>query len=427
MTPGISPKAPNAPPAAKPTDVPCAGQSFTPDTRVLLADGTNQPISQLGVGDLVWSTDPVSGQSGPQTVQAVLVNHDTDLLDLTITNAAGASSVINTTNAHPFYSPSRAHNTVSALAATTTPTQAYGPGWTDAQDLRPGDALYTPNGAVAQVKSTTPVAGDADMWDLTIETTHTFYISTEAGPVLVHNCPVGPDLPVPAGTKPPKATGEDIAPKTKDEITADRVAKSPDGNLRCENPHCAQRVFRQEGKTVRGDKIPPNRAQFDHKDTPKSQGGTGGENGEDTQILCARCNGPAGKSDKSPEEWAAVQEDVGRDSRRIIQEYVRQHGEPPDGVIHSPNLRPQAAARNDQAQDATKASATEQRDTAASRARDSNDAKSGDKASTTGKSRDSGKKKDGEKKADKKKDKKKKKKDKKKKNKKSKKHHNKPK
>ncbi|WP_268811525.1 polymorphic toxin-type HINT domain-containing protein [Mycolicibacterium houstonense] len=204
VTPGVSPKAPNAPPAAKPTEVPCAGQSFTPDTLVLLADGTNRPISQLRVGDQVWSTDPASGRSGPQTVQAVLVNHDTDLLDLTITNNAGASSVINTTSGHPFYSPNRADSATTALAASTTPANAYGPGWIDAKDLRPGDALYPPNGAAAQVKSTSPVAGDADMWDLTIESTHTFYITTPAVSVLVHNCPMPAPKATPPAPKQPK-------------------------------------------------------------------------------------------------------------------------------------------------------------------------------------------------------------------------------
>ncbi|MGV9797539.1 polymorphic toxin-type HINT domain-containing protein [Mycobacterium sp. NPDC003449] len=423
VTPGVSPKAPNAPPAARPAEVPCAGQSFTPDTLVLLADGTNRPISQLRVGDRVWSTDPVSGQSGPQTVQAVLVNHDTDLLDLTITNDAGDSAVINTTSGHPFYSPTRADSTTTVLAASTTPTNAYGPGWIDAKDLRHGDALYTPNGAAAQVKSAAPVAGDADMWDLTIETTHTFYITTPTASVLVHNCPAGPDLPVPDAAKPKPATdGKDITPKVKDQVTADRVSKSPDGNLRCENPDCGQRVFRQEGKTIRGDKIPPDRAQFDHKDAPKSRGGTGGENGEDVQILCARCNGPAGKGDKTPEEWAAVQKYVGQDSRRIIREHVRVHGEPPDGVIRSPNLRPQAAMRNDQAQASTQATASQHRDTAVGRAREANNATSQSDTPSATKSKGGGKRNDDKKNSDKKKkDKKKKKK------KKSKKHHKKPK
>lgn len=203
--PGLSPKAPNAPPAgARTAEIPCAGQSFSPETLVLLADGTSRPIAEVDIGDLVWSTDPATGRSGPQTVQAVLVNHDTDLLDLTIANAAGGSSVINTTERHPFYSPSRAQNPVRSLAAAATPSQANGPGWTDAADLRSGDGLYTPNGDAAQVKSATPVDGDAHMWDLTIENTHTFYIATSTAPVLVHNCPMPADYgpkSLPACTK----------------------------------------------------------------------------------------------------------------------------------------------------------------------------------------------------------------------------------
>ncbi|MDV3126049.1 HNH endonuclease [Mycobacterium sp. 21AC1] len=219
----------------------------------------------------------------------------------------------------------------------------------------------------------------------------------------------GPALPVPDVK--PKPTGKTISPPVKDKVTADRVSKSPDGNLRCENPHCAQRVYRQEGRTRTGDKIPPNRAQFDHKDTPKSRGGTGGENGEDTQILCRRCNGPAGKGDKRPDEWAAAQEDIGRDSRRIIQRHIREHGEPPDGVIHSPNLRPQAAVRNGQARATTQATAAQHRDTAVSTARGTNNASAQSNASSTAstKSQDGGKKNDKKKpsKKKKKKDKKK--------------------
>ncbi|PEG58792.1 hypothetical protein CQY21_20805 [Mycolicibacterium boenickei] len=203
--PGLSPKAPNAPPTAgKTPEIPCAGQSFSPNTFVLLADGTSRPIAEVSIGDLVWSTDPATGRSGPQTVQAVLVNHDTDLLDLTITNTAGESALVHTTERHPFYSPSRAQNPVRGLSAVTTPSQANGPGWTDAADLRSGDGLYTPNGDAAEVKSVTPVDGDAHMWDLTIENTHTFYVTTTAAPVLVHNCPMPADYgpkSLPACTK----------------------------------------------------------------------------------------------------------------------------------------------------------------------------------------------------------------------------------
>ncbi|GAB5896115.1 hypothetical protein OKHIL_19220 [Mycolicibacterium mageritense] len=134
------------------------------------------------------------------------------------------------------------------------------------------------------------------------------------------------------------------------------------------------------------------------------------------------CNGPAGKGDKTPEEWAAAQEEVGRRSRERIQEHIRVHGEPPDGVIRTPNLRPQAAARNGQAQSTTQASAAQRRDTAIGQAREANNAPSqGNTGSAGTKSKDGGKKKSEKKKSGKKKDKTKKK------NKKSKQNHKKPK
>ncbi|MEO9238631.1 MAG: hypothetical protein ABI418_11125, partial [Jatrophihabitantaceae bacterium] len=43
----------------------------------------------------------------------------------------------------------------------------------------------------ATVASTTTIPGAADMWDLTITTTHNFYIATTTANILVHNCPVG--------------------------------------------------------------------------------------------------------------------------------------------------------------------------------------------------------------------------------------------
>ncbi|WP_263987894.1 polymorphic toxin-type HINT domain-containing protein, partial [Mycolicibacterium fluoranthenivorans] len=209
--PGVgTPKAPNAPPAVKAPEapatplgerVPCAGQSFSPDTLVLLADGSKRPIAALQVGDRVWSTDPDTGRTSGQTVAAVLVNHDTDLLDLTLTNPADVTSVVHTTAKHPFYSPVRAQaqttgSTITGLANTTTQAPADTAGWVDATDLRPGDQLATPfYDSVVHVAGHTQVAGTADMWDLTIETTHTFYIATPTANVLVHNCPTPPATP----------------------------------------------------------------------------------------------------------------------------------------------------------------------------------------------------------------------------------------
>lgn len=208
--PGVeTPKAPNAPPvsvkASEPPSTPlserapCAGQSFSPDTLVLLADGTKRPIAELKAGDRVWSTDPETGRTSGQLVQAVLVDHDTDLLDLTITNPADVASVVHTTAKHPFYRTARAQassSEVSELAATTGTVNHSGADWVDAKELRSGDRLATPFwDSVAHVAASAPVSGTADMWDLTVENTHTFYIATLTAAVLVHNCPAAAEPP----------------------------------------------------------------------------------------------------------------------------------------------------------------------------------------------------------------------------------------
>jgi hypothetical protein len=168
---------------------------------VLLADGSKRPIAALTVGDRVWSADPNTGHTSAQPVQAVQVDHDTDLLDLTITNPFDVTSTIHTTAKHPFYSPLRAlpqttGDAVTELANTTTPTPVDTQGWVNAADLHPGDQLATPfPDGTAHVASHTQVPGTADMWDLTIATTHTFYITTPTAAVLVHNCPFTPGAP----------------------------------------------------------------------------------------------------------------------------------------------------------------------------------------------------------------------------------------
>ncbi|MDX1870586.1 polymorphic toxin-type HINT domain-containing protein [Mycolicibacterium sp. 120266] len=301
--PGVqTPKVPNAPPAVKtpepPTTpltqrVPCAGQSFSPDTLVLLADGTKRPIAALQVGDRVWSTDPDTGQTSGQPVQAVLVNHDTDLLDLTITNPADVTSLVHTTAKHPFYSPTHtqtrpADSAVTGLANTTGTATAPGAGWVDAQDLHPGDQLATPfYDSVAHVANHTPVAGTADMWDLTITTTHTFYISTPTANVLVHNCPMS----APKGAEGPAPTvrpgniplSERVPPAspTQRALAGQRNAARNDDNA----VHCLYCDKVTEGQT-------------EHI-VPRAKGGTNADVNLDR--ACASCN--LSKRDQPVMDW----------------------------------------------------------------------------------------------------------------------------
>jgi hypothetical protein len=147
----------------------CGGGSFTPNTQVVMADGTTKPLDQIQVGDRVEATDPQTGAKSAQTVTAVWINHDTDLMDVTVKTATG-TSVVHATQHHLFWDQNR--NT-----------------WTEADQLTSGDQLHTDNGQAATVTSTVIVPGAADMWDLTVQTTHDFYVvTTNTTAVLVHNC-----------------------------------------------------------------------------------------------------------------------------------------------------------------------------------------------------------------------------------------------
>ncbi|HYA44312.1 MAG TPA: polymorphic toxin-type HINT domain-containing protein, partial [Acidimicrobiales bacterium] len=164
--------------------IPCAGQSFSAGSRVVLAGGGTLAISQLRPGAQVLATNPQTGKTQPETVQAVMVNHDTDLMNVVVDTPQGQAT-IDSTDHHLFWDLT---------------TQA----WTDADQLRSGDQLWTPDGQLATVVRTVTIPGAEDMWDLTVANDHDFYVVTVATAVLVHNCPLpsGPPTVGAAGEGP---------------------------------------------------------------------------------------------------------------------------------------------------------------------------------------------------------------------------------
>lgn len=152
------------------------GLSFTASTKVLLASGAAIAISQLKPGDKVLATNTRTGKTQPETVAAVLINHDTDLYNLTI-RAGTRTAVIHTTSSHPFWVPAAG---------------GHGGRRVKAGALRYGTHLRTSAGGTATVLGgQTPKLATGWMWDLTIPGDHDFYIDTVAAPVLVHNCGSG--------------------------------------------------------------------------------------------------------------------------------------------------------------------------------------------------------------------------------------------
>ncbi|WP_224351705.1 RHS repeat-associated core domain-containing protein [Streptomyces olivaceus] len=148
--------------------------SFTPDTRVLMADGTTRAIKDVDIGDEVMATDPETGKRTVQTVTAEIKGKGTKHLVRVTVDTDGYTGTktdsVTATDGHPFWIP--------ALHA-----------WLDAADLRPGQWLKTSAGTYVQVTAVTHwTAPSATVHNLTVSNAHTYYVLAGATPVLVHNC-----------------------------------------------------------------------------------------------------------------------------------------------------------------------------------------------------------------------------------------------
>ena len=142
------------------------GRSFAPGTKVLMADGSHRPIKDVKPGDEVTATDPRTGETIKQKIVAVHINHDLALTDLTVRTPGAGIAVVHTSQNHPFWDVSRQI-------------------WVNAGDLD-NTELRSIDGSVDVMKVDNFI-GAEDMYDLTIATTHTYYVIVGETPVLVHN------------------------------------------------------------------------------------------------------------------------------------------------------------------------------------------------------------------------------------------------
>ncbi|MFF3920173.1 LamG-like jellyroll fold domain-containing protein [Streptomyces sp. NPDC001852] len=144
--------------------------SFAPSTPVLMANGKTKPIGKIKTGDNVEAGNPDTGKhQGTRTVQHVWINHDHDLLDLTIRTKGGHTATLHTTANHPFWDD-------------TTHS------WVPAGKLHAGDALSTATNGHAYVAAIRHTPGAANRWNLTVQQLHTYYVVAAGNiPILVHN------------------------------------------------------------------------------------------------------------------------------------------------------------------------------------------------------------------------------------------------
>jgi hypothetical protein len=145
--------------------------SFAGMTPVLMADGTMRPIEDVKVGDKVRNAEPDSSRTEIHTVTALhITDTDRDFVDVTISTSGGPEKI--TSTAHHLW-----------WDVTTR-------SWTDATKLAPGDLLDTPGDGRATIESLNRYTSSFRTYNLTIDTTHTYYVLAGAVSVLVHNCGV---------------------------------------------------------------------------------------------------------------------------------------------------------------------------------------------------------------------------------------------
>ncbi|MFJ9362162.1 ricin-type beta-trefoil lectin domain protein [Streptomyces mirabilis] len=176
--------------------------SFTPSTQVLLAHGKTKAIAAIKPGDKVEAGDPKTGKhKGTRTVQHIWINHDHDLLDLTVRTKSGHTATLHTTANHPFWDD-------------TTHT------WVPAGKLKPGHALNTATNGHVYVAVTHPTPGTANRWNLTVQQLHTYYVVAGGIPILVHNTNVACET----------SPGRQVAYGSTDLNQEALVARALDGN-----------------------------------------------------------------------------------------------------------------------------------------------------------------------------------------------------
>jgi RHS repeat-associated protein len=173
----------------------CAVNSFTPDTRVVLASGRTKAIDEVSLGDEVLAEDPTTGERQARPVEAVIRGDgEKQLVQITVAapDDPGAGKSVVATEGHPIW--------------------VEGPGeWREAGKIAVGDLLRTGAGTFVQVTAVRHFAQKQVVYNLTVSGLHTYFVQVGNSSVLTHNC----GDPAKAGTKLGWSTGDDIYTLTR--------------------------------------------------------------------------------------------------------------------------------------------------------------------------------------------------------------------
>ena len=148
---------------------PC--DSFSGDTKVLLADGNSKPLDKIKIGDKVANALPgadLHTKNRAHVVTAVHVTRtDRDYTNLVLSVAGGTSTITGTSH-HLYWDVT---------------TRA----WTRADHLHVGDRLQTTGHGRALVAALHSYTASMVTYNLTVDRVHTYYVQAGITPILVHN------------------------------------------------------------------------------------------------------------------------------------------------------------------------------------------------------------------------------------------------
>ncbi len=143
--------------------------SFVAGTLVVLADGTTKPIDQVKIGDVVLTTNPDTGQTElHQVVGTDVHGNEPPRTEITVRSGDKTGSVV-ATDWHPLW--------VEETGS-----------WVPIGDLVVGEHVHSPDGATTVVIGVRHFTANTDVYDLTVDSVHDFYVLAGLVSVLVHNC-----------------------------------------------------------------------------------------------------------------------------------------------------------------------------------------------------------------------------------------------
>lgn len=201
----------NHPNDNKPSDNCGDGLSFAANTPVATATG-EQAIGKLQVGEQVWAYNPQTQKMELKPIQKVWLNHDNDLVDLTLVTTSQdahggekqSKEVLHTNEKHPFLTKEK--------------------GFIPVSQLKPGMHVLQADGSYGVVGKLVVVPGAQWMYNLTVAQDHTYAVGIEQW--IVHNCTNndgGSNLP--SDTKPSSINDIFNNPSSVQNMTPQEVAQ----------------------------------------------------------------------------------------------------------------------------------------------------------------------------------------------------------